>query len=285
VPRHWIQVYEHQDDRDQLSAEYSEKIRTRGINNFVLVLFHFDYTGSRQFGFYFAQQRETLEFYQNLVRSVSPERFEEIAEYCEDFSDDDTLNEFADAAIDMIEVPADEMDIGYPEKITGYLERNYWSIEKIQRFGTFATDVRLSDAEIINELCGYSGGSHTWYFATCQLSNKAHIQEINDNYGFCLYHNDVWRRAIRDYLEYLDTKSQFCTILLSIFNPENILETIALFCKYADTGYIPNFRLVIEDPVAHEYELFEGELVTSGDAPADISAIMSNTLNLDFASG
>ena len=60
IPRHWVQIYTLKGDRDKFAEAYSAKIQSRGIENFVLLHFFFDYKGHRQFGFYFAQQTETL---------------------------------------------------------------------------------------------------------------------------------------------------------------------------------------------------------------------------------
>jgi hypothetical protein len=276
VPRHWLQVYQDKADRDKRAIEYSNRIHARGIHNFIVLLFYFDYIGDRQYGFYFAQQQEDLGFYKEILRSVLKERFEEILEYTGELSNPDhILHEFADAAIDMISVPADEKEIGCPEKIKGYLEEEMWTIEMINRFGTFARDIRLTDEQIIDDLCGYTGGSHTWYFAVCQHRNKAHIQEIVDSYSACLYYNDIWRRAIRDYIEYFKLKDEDSNLLISIFNTENILETIALGEKYELHSYIPYFTLAIESPSADDVEIFEGFLAISDSVRIDLSVIVA----------
>ena len=259
IPRHWIQVYEKKSNRDKRAIEYATLIEKRGIKNFILLFFYFDYCGDRQYGFYFAQQQENLDFYKNILQLISKERFDEVSECTADYTDpDDVLNEFADAATDMISVQADEKEIGHPEKIKGYLENKMWTIESISRFGSIKTDIRLTDEDLVNDLCGYTGGSHTWYFATCKLSNKAHVQEITERYSSCLYNNDIWRRSIRDYIEYFKFKSVDSTLLLSIFNTENILETIALEAKHNTNSYLPYFTLIIECSLSGTIEIFEG---------------------------
>lgn len=276
VPRHWLQVYRSKDNRDASALEYGEKIQARGIDNFVIANFCFDYYGPRQYGFYFAQQEENLELYKKILFSVSKERFDEISEYTSDFTDnDDILNEFADAAVDMISVEADELEIGHPEKIKGYLEKEWWNIEEIIRFGTFSNDIRLTDEQIIQDLCGFTGDSHTWYFSASNYENTAHIHEITERYSGCLYHNDVWRHAIRDYIDYFTSKGTHSNFLLSIFNPENILETIYLISKYNDLSYLPNFQLVIENTTDNEMEIFEGFINYKGIMQKDLNEIVN----------
>lgn len=259
IPRHWIQVYRNEVERNQNAIEYAKRIVERGINNFIIAHFYFDYCGFRQFGFYFAQQEESIDFYKEILSLVSSERFEEISLYTSEFSnDEDVLNEFADAAIDMIDVDADELEIGHPEKIKGYLQQDKWKIDHIARYGTFSSDIRLTDSQIIDDLCGFTGASHTWYMATIQRNDSAHLEEVIQRYGNCLYHNDYWRRSIRDYIDYFKSKDEKTTMHLSIFNTENILETLFLLKKYPDVSCVPNFKLIIDDPTNNKIEVFEG---------------------------
>lgn len=275
LPRHWLQVYRNKTDRDERSNEYAEKITDRGIKNFVIVHFHFDYIGFRQYGFYFAQQEENLELYKEILKSVSPERYEEICEYTADFSDDeDILNEFADAATDMIRVPGDEIEIGSPEKITGYLDKKLWVIDRINKYGIFEADIRLTDSQILTDLCGFTGSSYTWYIATVKLSDSSHLEEVLNGYDECLYHNDKWRQSIRDYIDYFKTKDINSTMHINIFNPENILESLYTWSKYRDSSYVPNFTLIIDDPVKKELEVFEGIISSRDVSPHSLDDII-----------
>lgn len=268
IPRHWIQVYDSDSDakskRDAGAVLYGAKIDKRGIKNFVIVYFSYSYPsyGVSGYGFYFAQQEENLQLYQSILKSVCNERFNEILSYTKTLTDpEDILNEFADAATDMIDVPADELDIGSPEKIKSYLENKSWTVEKIRRYGVFSQDIRLTDQEIIDELCGYTGGSYTWFSATCHGSNKSYFNEIKSKYSGCLYHNDGWRTSIRDVMDYFEGKGRSASMHLNIFNPENILETVALLVKTGDQSYLPNFAFVIEDDEKEELEVFQGEIL------------------------
>ncbi|AAY94212.1 DUF91 domain-containing protein [Pseudomonas protegens] len=274
--RHWLQVYESKSGRDVGAVAYADAIQRRGIKNFVVANFTYEYPDwdVKGYGFYFAQQEESLEFYKGVLQSFSEELFQEISECTATYkSDEDILNEFASASTDMVYVPADEKEIGHPEKIKGYLQNESWTIEGIARYGIFKKDIRLTDQEIINDLCGFSGGSYTWYAATIKLANKAGLNEVKDRYSKCLYHNDTWRRAIRDYIEYFETKDSDSVMRLSIFNSENILETVTLMERHGELLYVPNFVLAIEDPVIGELEIFYGSISVNGQAPKTVENI------------
>lgn len=267
IPRHWLQCYEKKSERDIAARIYAQRIMDRGINNFLVLSFTYDYPRLNilGYGFYFAQQEESLTFYKKILERTNAERYEEICSVTEEYSDDeDILNEFADAATDSIYVKADEMEIGHPEKIKGYLQSGDWTVEHIERYGSFQRDKRLSDEQILTDLCGFSGGSYTWFNATCKVENKSYLEEITSSYSKCLYNNDVWRVFIRDAIDYFKLKPDGAVLHLTIFNPENIVESISLYGKNADEAYLPKFICVIETPSTNELEFFYGKICAHG---------------------
>jgi hypothetical protein len=263
IPRHWIQCYQDASKRDIAAKDYAKEIINRGIENFVILSLTYEYPHHKVigYGFYFAQQEENLKFHKKILRNINPERYSEVCDYTEDFSEDeDILNEFADATIENIQVAAYEKQISNPEKIKGYLENKNWEITSIARYGSFQRDIRLSDAQIIDEICGFSGGSYTWFNATCKSENKSHLGEISSRYSNCLYNNDSWRVFIRDAIDYFKTKPSDAILHLSIFNPENILESISYYKRTEDQAYLPKFTLIIETPSSNRLDIFYGKI-------------------------
>ncbi|WP_024311122.1 endonuclease NucS domain-containing protein [Sinorhizobium medicae] len=282
VPRHWAQFYNEEKERDNKSEIYAEKIKQRGIKNFVIVRFEVNYGYTAGYCFYFAQQRETREFHEKVLRDASTARYEEIMEYVEDFDDDDALNEIADASTDMINVSADELEIGHPEKFKGWYERGNWIIEKISRFGTFSRDERLTDEMIINELCGHTGQSYTWYNAAARSGDKSKRSEIRSSYANCLHHNDQWRRDLRDILEWEETHRSGA-LALSIFNPENIIESIYLYDRTGNPSYIPKFTVVSDDRDDDRLHVFRGLVIATNKSPATWAEIVERHFDGDMS--
>lgn len=282
IPRHWLQFYNEAGTRDHKSKLYAERISKRGINNFVIVHFEVKYEYTAGYCFYFAQQRESREFHENILREASAERYDEIMTFVEDLDEDDALNEIADASTDMINVSADELEIGHPEKFKGWYQRGNWIIEKIFRFGTFSRDERLTDEMIINELCGYTGQSHTWYSAAARYGDKSKRAEIQSSYTNCLYHNDEWRRDIRDILEW-ETRNRSGALAISVFNPENIIESIYLYNRTGNPSYIPKFTVVSDDQDDSRLHVFRGLIVSTGKAPASWTEIVLKHFDGDMS--
>lgn len=267
IPRHWLQFYNSAEDRDKQSEAYARRIRERGIKNFVIVSIEVNYGYTAGYCFYFAQQRDTREFHERILREASAERYDEVMNYVEDLDEDDAFNEIADASASMINVPADDLEIGHPEKFKGWYQRGNWIIEKIYRYGTFSRDERLTDEMIIDELCGNTGQSYTWYSAAARPADKSKRSEIKSSYSNCLYHNDPWRRDLRDILDW-EEKKRSGALAISVFNPENIIESIYLYARTGNGAYIPKFTVVSDCKDDDELHVFNGIIVSTGDSPA-----------------
>ena len=113
------------------------------------------------------------------------------------------------------------------------------------------------------------------------VNNKSYLKEIKEKYSFCLYHNDSWRRSIRDYLEYVEEKNTEATIQISIFNPENILETIAFYNATGEDKYLPKFSLVVDNQHDNEIEIFEDCLFADNVRDCGLSEIVEEFFDGD----
>lgn len=282
IPRHWLQFYNGAEERDEKSKIYADKIKQRGIENFVIVSFEVNYGYTAGHCFYFAQQRESREFHEGILKSASTERYAEIMEYIEDFDDDDALNEIADASTDMIDVSADELEIGHPEKFKGWYERGNWIIKNISRFGTFSRDERLTDEMIINELCGYTGQSYTWYSGAARSGDKSKRAEIRSNYTNCVHHNDQWRRDLQDIIEW-EGIHRTGALALSVFSPENIIESIHLYTRTRKSSYIPKYTVVSDGTDDDRLHVFRGLIVSTGKPPASWAEIVERHFDGDMS--
>lgn len=280
VPRHWLQFYNKAAERDKNSEIYATKIKQRGINNFVIVNFEVNYGHTAGYCFYFAQQRETREFHEKILKNASLESYEEVMEYIGEYDEYDALNVLADASAGGLQVSADEREIGHPEKFKGWYERGNWLIERIDRFGTFSRDDRLTDEMIINEICGYTGQSYTWFSGVTRSGDKSKRSEIKSSYGNCLHHNDQWRRDVRDILDW-EEGHRDGALALSIFNPDNIIESIHLYDRTKNPLYIPKFTIVSDAPHRDEIHVFRGIIVSNGKAPDSWAKIVEKHFNGD----
>lgn len=269
---HWLQIYDDVAERDQQRQEFSSSVKLRGINNFILA----DIIIENQFGefpsFYFAQQLEAVDFFESIVGARENEVLEELQE-C--YDDKEAYHQhLAGAAYDGLSVAAKELEISHPEKFKGWYERGVFNVEEIHRFGTFLADQLLTDDQIIFELCGYDGTATSWFRATCKPGDRARAAEIKRKSATCIAYNDRWRQSLSDILD-IAGANDHTGFALSIFNPENIIESIGNFARENDPSYLPSFTVVMEDALARLTRVFRGFVESTGAAPtAGIASII-----------
>lgn len=269
---HWLQIYDDVAERDQRRQEFSRSVELRGINNFILA----DLVIENQIGnfpsFYFAQQLESVDFFENIVGARGDEVLQELQECYDD--EEDYHQHLADAAYDGLAVVAQELEISHPEKFKGWYERGVYKIERIHRSGKFLADQLLTDDQIIFELCGYDGTATAWFLATCKPGDRARAAEIKYKSATCIAYNDRWRQSLSDILD-AASANDHTGFALSIFNSENIIESIGNFARENNPSYLPSFTVVMEDALAKLTRVFRGYVESTGAAPTtDITSII-----------
>ncbi|MFX4231525.1 endonuclease NucS domain-containing protein [Aliarcobacter butzleri] len=279
--RHWVQLYGKFKVRNEKSKEFANTLKRIGLKNFIILHFSYEHPYQKnkiEYGFYYAQQEETLSFYENIIKRNSFERYEELSEYTKEFVKSDKLDEYADAIKDFTHVSSDGSEIAHPEKFKGYYEQNKWYIEKIVRYGKLDNKY-LTDENIIYELCGYFGTSFNWYFNFANNKDKSAMKEIEENYSFCLYYNEFWEYSIGKILKYLEYKDNKCVFSIHIFNTENILQSIAYSILKKSFNFLPTFNIVIDN---NDYiEIFEGSIKVSVNKDINISEVVEEIFEGD----
>lgn len=277
---HWLQIYNDAAERDKRRQEFSNSVKSRGINNFILA----DIIVENQFGtfpsFYFAQQLEPVEFFERIVSALGNETLEELQEYYDD--EEDYHQHLAGAAYGGLSVDAKELEISHPEKFKGWYERGVFKVEIIHRSGRFLADQLLTDDRLIFELCGFDGTANSWFLATCKPGDRARAAEIKSKSATCIAYNDRWRQSMSDILDIAGANDQ-TGFALSIFNPENIIESIGNFVREKNPSYLPSFTVVMEDALGLVTRVFRGFVESTGVAPTtDIESIIAREYGDNF---
>jgi hypothetical protein len=269
---HWIQIYEAASERDKRREEFIHRVRSRGIRNFIVADIIIDNGFAVLPSFYFAQQLEPIGFFEGIVKVRGDEVLEELQECYVD--GEDYWQVLAGAAYDGLSVPADELEISNPEKFKGWHEAGVYKFERIHRFGSFFEDQLLTEEQVIFELGGFDGNASSWFMAACKPGDRARAAEIKRNFVGCVAYNDRWRQLIGDAIDVAHDSASM-HLSLSIFNPENIIESIGNFVREGDSSYLPSFTIVMEDASSSLARVFRGFVESTGTLPAsDIKAII-----------
>jgi hypothetical protein len=263
--RHFIRYYKTDEDLLESKEEIVKQAVNLGIHDFILAVFNLNFIdpfyGATKV-LYWAPQLKSRGFYiEQLTHVLDQENLDEILDFTEELDEDDTLDELSERLDSEINVTCETCEIGNPEKLTDRL-RESWSLDKIFKYGIFQEDERLTDTMILMDLKGLTGTSFIHFFSTVNTENRSKFDEIVSGIETPFFYNYVWKHDVKDIISYCRKKIP-STILLSIFNKDDIFETIwqSIICN--DTKpWVPNFLVVIDpNDSSKAVEIFSGEVV------------------------
>lgn len=254
-------------DKDlKCNKENLEKyVLETGLSDYLILEIHTDDDILYPVGLYFAYQKMNEEFYLSLLekRKFDSNDDGEYEEACEikdndDFSDEEYINYLEQAILlDLTNnMKCDSFEIGYPEKIAQSLNAN-WKVDKVHKYGIFSRDKRMSNNMIIGEVCGINGINVFYYFNQCLSKYEAKISEIKKNVKKSLYLNNVWEEHVDQILDEIMLEKEF-RLIISIFNPMDILGTIASIPNGDYFSSVPTYQIIIEYLNENKMKVFYG---------------------------
>lgn len=263
--RHFIRYYKTYDDLLDSKKEIVKQATTLGIHDFILVVFNLNFVdpfyGATKV-LYWAPQLKSREFYiEKLTEVLDSESLDEILETIDELDDEDALDELSERLDGEIDVTCETCEIGYPEKLTDRLNE-MWSLEKIFKHGVFQEDERLSESMILMDLKGLNGASFMHFFSTLKSENRSKFNEIESNIETPFFNNSIWKHDVKDIISYCKKKTH-STMLISIFNKDDIFETIwqSISCRDSKL-WAPRFFVIVDpNDSSKAVEFFSGEIV------------------------
>lgn len=156
-----------------------------------------------KFVIYVAIQLLEEDQYLRILRK-DKEKFNEIKDYIEDLEGEERLCTLHERVLDLnIHPNGGYLEIGYPAKLSSYLNSDGLIFNRLLRFGSFARNESLTDETITSELKGESGSSGQRLKKSFSVSNRAHMNSTREEVRGCLVNNPVWLRHILNGLESL----------------------------------------------------------------------------------
>jgi len=235
------------------------RVQHFGIADFVLIQSRATKPslGGRSF-LYFAQRELRFEDYIAMIEAhFDADELEEFRESIANLSElEDRVAEASDAVwhlhggVPYREIGADTAEIAHPEKGGRWFEEGAQDDIIVHRFGRFA-DQWLSDATIINEIRGDGGESDFRLRFSAHTDSPPQMKALRARVENIFFFNEAWLGAVTQLIRYAERKGGSTRIELIAYNPEDILRAIAA-SAFAFTGYVPTFRLEIENDGATE---------------------------------
>jgi len=143
-----------------------------------------------------------------------------------------------------------------------------WEVNKILKYGRLSKNELLSDLTIISEIVGSNGTDKEKYNREFVSSENHIFTQIKEEISKCLANNIPWQRQILHILDDLEHKSKKnkLKIIVSIYNPMNLLYTIYLVIKYKTPLYIPIYTIRVEGE--SDSEVYLGSFKENGNRPS-----------------
>lgn len=174
------------------------------------------------------------------IISNDKEQYEEIIEIKDDMEKEELLATLHEYAVYNVKPSPqkDHLEIGYPAKLSSFIEDLGWQIIEIKKNGPFIDNEVVSDKEIIDELRGSTGTTLQKYKKSVQSNNKSSIEVAIKEISECLRYNHFWKIGIIKALGEMTASVDECEIQISIYNPSNTIFTI--YRSFIDEqGFIP----------------------------------------------
>ena len=265
---------------------YFEEI---GIKDYLVLVLRTKNVIFYEHALYIAIQRLNKEDY-ILLLSKNEDLLKEIQEEIQDldieeYSEEQELCLLEQSLGGLGEYPkCDEMEIGYPAKLTSMLEEYNWSVDKVIRYGAFSENNLLSDKKIIEEMKGLKGSGNMVYLNEIPSTHIKRMDEIREGVSEALTFNATWKGQIFNIFDYYEkiAKKECFNLKIEIFSPDNIFfDLYSNYCGVVKPNGLPRFpkslpRFVIEATFPTKdniKKLYLGLIKWNGVCP-DISSVV-----------
>lgn len=164
--------------------------------------------------------------------------------------------------MDAIEIDRDDSEVGYPEKLASVVA-NGWVVSVAHRAGRYSTNsLLLSDVQLIAEAQKTEGGANYYLVRTASPRYGPSWDKFKNDASLVLLGNKAWLKIFFDILSKIEKMKKLATVSVHLYNPMNIVVSLAKLCSKGDSRYIPCFQLItaFEDEVV----LYVGVLAWNG---------------------
>ncbi|MFT3837947.1 MAG: endonuclease NucS [Myxococcaceae bacterium] len=225
---HVIMLYEAPGAERQVLASQliAEKLRGLGVADFVLVRLSKESNAARQaatHAVYVAIGRLSDSEKVRLGPVLGLDTIDDEAD-ADESPFEDARWRWEDAVIERatIDVPRDQFEIGYPEKLMQILNDQNWKVDGLERSGRFRSDALLPDRELLASLQGLRGENSVFYTFVASPRYRASWETAKANAARGLYGNREFDSVFRWFMRETESRPD-ASVSGFVFNPQNIV--------------------------------------------------------------
>ena len=149
---------------------------------------------------------------------------------------------------DFLSIEYDSMEIGYPEKLS-LMASERWSTNIAHRGGRYTDNASiLTEAILLAQAMKIEGGAELYLYRTCSPRFQAGWNSFKNDLARVTLGCAAWDQLIAGILRKIETKRPDATVSICIYNPTDIVLTIAKASENQDYSYLPNFQLIESSP-------------------------------------
>jgi hypothetical protein len=212
------------------------------------LLFHLDYKGKNEavifpFATYIVPTRIEPKVQRSLHKEALKDLDEDEIEQ-QRYREQLLLGRFIKSVLPKIRKLNYNVEIGYPEKFTELVERD-WSIKLLERQGPFHDRRVTPDATLIDLVKGI-GGMNVFRFerltSPAQKLDWAHARAAS---AHCLEGNQAWTAGYNWFLDRIETDYPDGDVLARIYNPQLLPETMYRMVSERNLAYMPAVSVTV----------------------------------------
>lgn len=168
----------------------------------------------------------------------------------------------------------DHFEIGYAAKLSQKLLIDEgWTIERVERRGTFGRNTLLSDEAIIEELKGSTGSSNQSFNRSISLSNRAHIASAKEGLTEALSTNPAWLAQIKRVLDEASAAWPDGSASINLFCPSSGVFTLYFIATEGSDSHLPQYEVAVFSGDGQLVSAYFGLLVPEGQ-PIALQALL-----------
>jgi hypothetical protein len=225
------------------------------------LLFHLDYEGKSKAVIYpFATYIVPTKIEPKVVKSLQKEALKDLAEAeieQQRYREQLLLARVIRSVLPRIRELNYDVEIGYPEKFTQMVERD-WSVKSLERSGPFADKKVTPEATLIDLVKGIGGMNVFRFERLTSPSQKLDWAQARAASAHCLEGNHVWTAGYNWFLDRIETTYPEGDVLARIYNPQMLPETIYRIVSERELAYMPAINLTVSQDGVDKEALIGG---------------------------
>ncbi|MGM0217536.1 endonuclease NucS domain-containing protein [Enterococcus sp. AZ126] len=248
---------------DELSI-ISYLLEQVGIKEYILLNLNYQGTNNQVIhpkGIYLAFQKVPISNYIEFCKKQSKHDlidygnlYEELLEIEKNYDGEELQGEIEQAILGEVinRSYCDTSEIGYPEKLLNMLHSD-WKMENHVCGGAFAKDQLYTVNKLIQDIIGLNDTNYVFFYDYANSKHLAKLKEVLYNAKNVFYGNKIWKQHFTCIFNELEEKYDNYTIVVSITNPESILECLVY-------GIEPTYEIIINHKDYEVVQIYRGNI-------------------------